>query len=279
MPVFRSEPQKDPRSLGAGYSPSRMCRTFRTLGAGCKVRSTPGDLRSPGADSSPALGALQAFQIFGTGRTVRSTRQDLSISGAGNSAFWMCCRPSRILRAGRTVRAPGRSPKPRSRQFAGPGCSAASQILGTGHTVRAPSGISQSQEQAARRPWMLCSLPDPRRRPHSQRHQGALRISDTCSTVRAPGRSPKPGSGQLAGLDALQPPGSSSPATQSETPGNPLDLRHPQHGQSTRQISEAQERAARRRWVRCRLSRILDVGRVAVKLQEAAQALESCPEE
>lgn len=187
-----------------------------------------------------------------------------------------------MLRAGSSIRAPDRSPRPRSRQLAlldvlqpsrssapatrseppagslnlksrqlaGPGCSAASRILAAGHTVRdvrepagfptpaawsgAPRQISKAQEQAARQPWVCCSFPDPRHRPRGQRRQGALRISDTCSTVRAPGRSPKPRSGKLAG------------------PGCAVAFRIFGAGRTARDAREP---------------------------QEAAQALESCPEE
>ena len=72
----------------------------------------PADPRAPGADSSPALDALQTFRILDTGRTVRSTR---------------------------------RIPGPQEQAARPPGCAAVFRICGAGHVgrgVRETSGSS-----------------------------------------------------------------------------------------------------------------------------------------
>lgn len=81
---------------------------------------------------------------------------------------------------------------------------------------------------------MLCILPDPRRRPHSQRHQGAHRILDVCSTAKAPGKvfhAEEWTARRLWARCSL------------------LNPRRRQLSQSTGKISGSQERAARRPWV------------------------------
>ena len=185
----------------------------------------------------------------------------------------MRCRQAfRILDVGSSIRAPGRSPESRSRQLAGPGCAVgipdprrrphgqrrqadlrspgagsspaldvlqpsgssapvarsehqgALRILGTGNTVRPPGKISEAQEQAARPSWVCC-------RP--------FRIFGACRPVRAPGRSPKHVSRQLAG------PGCAA-ASRIFAVGRTV--------RPYRKISETQEQTARRPWMRCRHS-------------------------
>ena len=93
-------------------------------------------------------------------------------------------RAFRIFGAGRTVRAPGNPPKHRSRHLAGPGCAAAFRIFGTGCTVKGAGEPAKSSAPAARSETSG-SPPDLQHLQHSQN----------------PGESPKPGSGQLAGLE------------------------------------------------------------------------------
>ena len=92
--------------------------------------------------------------------------------------------------------------------------------------------IPEAREQAARRPWMRC------------RHSGSS-TSAARSEHQADLRSPGAGSSPLLGvLQALPDPRCRLP------------------GQSTRQISGAQEQATRPSWVCCRPFRILSVGHV-----------------
>ena len=157
-----------------------------------------------------------------------------------------CAAALRILAAGCMIRTPGGSPKPRSGRLAGPGCAAALRILAAGRTVRAPgSPPDPRHRQHGQTSWedlrssgagsspllgVLQALPDPQRRPRGQRRQRAFRILGTGRTVRAPGRSPDPKSGQLAGPGcAAGPSGSSVPAARSE---HQADLRSPGAGSS-----------------------------------------------
>ena len=87
------------------------------------------------------------------------------------------------------------------------------RIFGAGRTVRAPGNPPKHRSRHLAGPG--CAA--------------AFRILGACRPVRAPGRSPKPRSGQPGHLDALQ-----------ALP----DPRCRQLDQSTRQISESQERAA-----------------------------------
>ena len=89
------------------------------------------------------------------------------------------------------------------------------------------------------------------------------RILGAGRQARAPGGSPKPKSRQPGLIDALQ---------------DFTDPRRRQLDQSTRQIPGAQEPEARAPGCAAAF-RILDIGKVAAKPQEAAQTLESRPVE
>ena len=197
-PAARSEHPADPRSSGAGSSPLLgVLNPSRILGVSCSIRA-------PGSPPDPR------HRQHG-----QTSQEDLRSPGAGSSPSWMRCRPSRIFDVGSSVRAPGGSPKPKSRQ---PGLIDALQDFTDPRRRQLDQStrqISEARERAARPPG--CAA--------------ASRILGAGRQVRAPGGSPEPGSGQLAG------PGCAA------------------------------------------ASRILDIGKVAAKPQEAAQALESCPEE
>ena len=213
----------------------------------------------------------------------------------GSSAALGDAADLRILGAGGTVRAPGRSLRPRSGKLAALSDAAAFRIPGDGPTVRAPGRSPRLRSGKLGRPGQHCSLPDPRRRQHSQSTGKIFWIQE--QAARPPWATPQlsgssvpaarsehredlryPGAGSSRALDALQPSGSSASAARSE---HPADLRSPgagsspalgalqlsgssarrPHGKSTRQIPEARERAARRPWMCCRPSRILGAGR------------------
>ena len=118
----------------------------------------------------------------------QSTRQ---ISGAREQAArgpWECCRPSPILASGRSISdarehgrslEPAGSPTPAARSGAAP-------------AVFQSSGAGSSPDIGALQPSRF-SAPAAR-----SEHQGALRIFDVGSSIRAPERSPKPRSGHLA---------------------------------------------------------------------------------
>ncbi len=105
-----------------------------------------------------------------------------------------------ILDAASSIRAPGRSPKPRSRQLAGPGCAAALRILDAASSIRTPGGSPKPRSRQLAGPG--CAA--------------ALRILAAGCMIRTPGGS---GAGGSPVLDALQPSGSSLPAARSEAPG------------------------------------------------------------
>ena len=131
---------------------------------------------APGAGSSRALDVLQAFPVLDAGSIVRPPRElpkastpaaqsehqaDLRSPGAGSSPAWM---HSSLLGASPSAArsgAPGRSPKPRSRQLAGPGCAEAflnprRQLLDQSTRRISP----KSREKADRPPGRAAGLPE-----------------------------------------------------------------------------------------------------------------------
>ena len=249
----------------------------------------------------------------------------------GSSAALGDAADLRILGAGGTVRAPGRSLRPRSGKLAALSDAAAFRIPGDGPTVRAPGRSPRLRSGKLGRPGQHCSLPDPRRRQHSQSTGKIFWIQE--QAARPPWATPQlsgssvpaarsehredlryPGAGSSRALDALQPSGSSASAARSEHPADlrspgagsspalgalqlsgssapaarsehQADLRSPGAGsspalgvlqalpdprcrqldQSTRQISESQERAARRYCIHYRFLKKLTATRGETK--------------
>ena len=225
---------------------------FRIPGA-CPTIRAPG--RSPRPESRQ-LGHLERRCSLPDPRHPwhgQSNREDLRHPGAGGSAALGEAAAFRIL-TGPTVRAPGGSPRPRSGQLGRPGqhCSLPDPRRRLhGQSTRQ---ISEARERAARPPWVKLQPSGSSPAPRSEHREDlrdpgagnrppwtmppARRILGACSTVRAPGRSPRPRSGQLAGpgcaaafripaagrtvRDAREASGSSAPAARSAHPaGSP----------------------------------------------------------
>ena len=144
----------------------------------------PADPRSPRAGSSPLLGVLQAFSEPRRRQLSQDRQKALLILGAGCAV--------------RNARDPAGSLTPAVQSGA-------------------PRRVSEPQERAARRPWVRCrpfgsSIPAARsEHPADPRNPGAgspatwmrcrpFRILGAGSSIRAPGRSPNPRSGQLSNL-------------------------------------------------------------------------------
>ena len=125
---------------------------------------------------------------------------------------------------------PGGSPNPRSGQLDLLDVLQALRIFGTGHVGRDAREPSGSSKPAAR------------------------------SKPREAGSSPS--------WVRCRPSESPAPAARSKALGNPPNLRCQPHGRDARQISEAQEAAARRPWMRCRPTRIFDAGHVVRDARE-----------
>ena len=265
LPDLRSRPhgQSTRRISGSqkrAARPPGCAAAFRILGAGRTIRAPggspeprSGQLAGPGCavglpgSSPPARwaktpGSLPDLRRLPHGQNTRR------ISGSQERAARPpgCAAAFRILGVSSTVIPPREIPEGRERTTRPPGCAAVFRILDAVHTVRdtrEPTGsltsVAQPEHQASPRSpgpgsspfWVCCNFLDPRRRPGWQRRQGTFRIFGAGHTVRAPGGSLDPRSGQLAGLDALQPPGSSMPPARSETPGSPPDPRYLPHGQ------------------------------------------------
>ena len=205
------------------------CSSFRIFDAGHVVRDTrepagsptpaarsgaaPAVFQSPEAGSSPDMGALQPSRS--SAPAARSEHQ-----GA-----------LRILGAGNLIKAPGRSPKPGNGQLAGPGCAEAflnprRQLLDQSTRRISP----KPREKAARPHGRAAGLPESSPPAARSEHQADLRSTGAGTSpamdalrpsrslgagrqVRAPGGSPKPGSGHLAGHGcATSLRGSSAPA-------------------------------------------------------------------
>ena len=122
-PELRSGHLAGPRCTAAFPEPRRRQlsqgrqEALRTFGTGRTVRAHPTDLRSPGADTSPVLDALQ---LPGSSQpAARSKQPGRSLKpGSRQLAGLGCAAAFRILGARRTARAPGESPEPRSGQLA-----------------------------------------------------------------------------------------------------------------------------------------------------------------
>ena len=214
---MRGQKRKGPRRI------SDTCST---------VRSAPAGLRTPGAGSSRALDVLQTFPILDAGSTVRPPREIPGASTPTARGPWMFCRPSRSLMPAALSDLPGRSPEPRRRQLAGPGCIAAFRIPAADSSVRTPRQIPGTpgagnspaldvlQVSRSSPPVTRSETPGSPSDPHCrQLDQSTRQISEA------------PGTGNSPALDVLQPSGSSAPAARSKAPGSPPNLRRQQHGQ------------------------------------------------
>ena len=184
-----SEPQER-----AARGPWMFCRPSRSL-MPAALSDLPGRSPEPRRRQLAGPGCIAAFRIPAADSSVRTPRQIPGTPGAGNSPALDVLQVSRSSPPVTRSETPGSPSDPHCRQL-DQSTRQISEAPGTGNSpaldVLQPSGSSAP----AARSKAPGSPPNLRRQQHGQRRQEALRISNTCSTVRTPANLRSPAAGR-----------------------------------------------------------------------------------